>query len=46
MELMPDHVHLFVEMDPRQPLHIMIRNFKGRSLTKSPGICQGIRYSK
>lgn len=31
MEVMPDHVHLFVEMDPRQPLHIMIRNFKGRS---------------
>lgn len=31
LEVMPDHVHLFVEMDPRQPLHIMIRNFKGRS---------------
>ena len=31
LEVMPDHVHLFFEMDPRQPLHIMIRNFKGRS---------------
>ena len=31
LEVMPDHVHLFIEMDPRQPLHIMIRNFKGRS---------------
>ena len=28
---MPEHVHMFIEMDPRQPLHIMIRNFKGRS---------------
>ena len=31
LEVMPDHVHLFFEMDPRQPLHIMIRSFKGRS---------------
>ncbi len=31
LEIMPDHVHMFVEMDPRQPLHQMIRNFKGRS---------------
>ena len=31
LEVMPDHVHLFIEMDPRQPLHIMIRNFKGHS---------------
>lgn len=31
LEVMPEHVHMFIEMDPRQPLHIMIRNFKGRS---------------
>lgn len=31
LEIMPDHVHMFMEMDPRQPLHQAIRNFKGRS---------------
>lgn len=31
LEVMPDHVHLFFEMDPRQPLHLMVRAFKGRS---------------
>ena len=31
LEVMPDHVHIFFEMDPRQPLHKMIHTFKGRS---------------
>ena len=31
LEVMPDHVNMFIEMDPRNHLHLMIRNFKGRS---------------
>ena len=31
LEVLPDHVHIFFEMDPRQPLHQMIHTFKGRS---------------
>ena len=31
MEVMPDHVHLFVELDPRVPLHQFIKALKGRS---------------
>ena len=31
MEVMPDHVHLFVEIDPRVPLHQFIKSLKGRS---------------
>lgn len=30
-EIMPDHVHMFISFDPRQPLHELIRLFKGRS---------------
>ncbi|MCI2155180.1 MAG: IS200/IS605 family transposase, partial [Solobacterium sp.] len=30
MEVMPDHVHLFVEIDPRVPLHQFIKSLKGR----------------
>jgi len=28
---MPDHVHMFISFDPRQPLHELIRYFKGTS---------------
>ena len=31
LEVMPDHVHMFIEMDPRQPLHLTIKRFKGCS---------------
>ena len=31
MEVMPDHVHLFVDLDPRVPLHQFIKALKGRS---------------
>lgn len=31
VEVMPDHVHLFIEIDPRQPVHMAIRTLKGRS---------------
>ena len=31
LEVMPDHVHLFVEIDPRVPLHQFIKSLKGRS---------------
>lgn len=31
VEVMPDHVHLFIETDPRQPVHMSIRALKGRS---------------
>ena len=31
VEVMPDHVHLFVELDPRVPLHQFIKALKGRS---------------
>ena len=31
VEVMPDHVHLFIEIDPRQPLHMAVRALKGRS---------------
>lgn len=31
LEIMPDHVHMFISFDPRQPLHELIRLFKGRS---------------
>jgi len=31
LEIMPDHVHLFISFDPRQPLHELIKLFKGRS---------------
>src|SRR5665647_1263444 len=31
LEIMPDHVHIFISFDPRQPLHELIKLFKGRS---------------
>lgn len=31
LEIMPDHVHMFMAFDPRQPLHELIKLFKGRS---------------
>jgi putative transposase len=31
LEIMPDHVHLFISFDPRQALHELIKAFKGRS---------------
>ena len=31
MEIMPDHVHLFIEFDPRKSLHGVIKALKGRS---------------
>ena len=34
MEIMPDHVHLFVSFDPRQHIHKIIQQFKGRSSRK------------
>ena len=31
MEVMPDHVHLFLECDPRLPVHKVIKALKGKS---------------
>jgi putative transposase len=31
LEIMPDHVHIYISFDPRQPLHELIKLFKGRS---------------
>ena len=31
LEIMPDHVHLFISFDPRIHLHELIKLFKGRS---------------
>ncbi len=31
MEVMPDHVHLLLEVDPQYGIHRMIRHMKGRS---------------
>ena len=31
MEVMPDHVHLFIELDPRVSIDGIIKTFKGRS---------------
>lgn len=31
LEVMPDHVHLFIAFDPRLMLHKIIKDFKGRS---------------
>lgn len=31
LEVMPDHVHLFISFDPRQHLHKIIQAFKGTS---------------
>ncbi len=31
MEIMPDHVHLLVEVDPQYGIHLLIKRIKGRS---------------
>ena len=31
LEIMPDHVHMFIEFDPRLMLHKIIKDFKGIS---------------
>lgn len=31
LEIMPDHVHMFIEFDPRKSLHKVIKDFKGIS---------------
>lgn len=31
MEVMPDHVHLFISFDPRLMLHKVVKQFKGKS---------------
>ncbi len=31
LEIMPDHVHMFISFDPRQHIHKLIQAFKGRS---------------
>jgi putative transposase len=31
MELMPDHVHLLVEVDPQYGIHKLIKEIKGKS---------------
>jgi len=31
LEVMPDHVHLLVEVDPQYGIHRLIRNLKGAS---------------
>lgn len=31
MEVMPDHVHLFVSVDPLRSPHLIVKAFKGRS---------------
>ncbi|MBO5551222.1 MAG: IS200/IS605 family transposase [Lachnospiraceae bacterium] len=31
LEIMPDHVHLFIEFDPRKVLHKIIKDIKGRT---------------
>lgn len=34
LEIMPDHVHIFIECDPRIALHKVIKQFKGVSSRK------------
>ena len=31
MEVMPDHVHLFVKANPKLPIHFIVNQFKGYS---------------
>jgi len=31
MEVMPDHVHMLVEVDPQFGIHLLIKRMKGRS---------------
>ena len=30
LEVMPDHVHMFIEFDPRINLHNVVKRLKGR----------------
>jgi putative transposase len=30
-EIAPDHIHLFVEIHPTDPIHLVVKAFKGRS---------------
>ena len=34
IEVMPDYVHLFIDVEPRQLLHLLIKTFKGRTSNK------------
>lgn len=34
LEIMPDHVHMFIEFDPRIMLHKVVKQFKGVSSNK------------
>ena len=31
MEVMPDHIHLFVKANPTIPIHLIVKNLKGKS---------------
>jgi len=31
LEIMPDHIHMFISFDPRKHIHKIIKAFKGRS---------------
>lgn len=31
MEVMPDHIHLFVKTDPTKPVHYIVQQFKGHT---------------
>lgn len=31
LEVMPDHVHIFIDFDPRRSIHSIIKTMKGRS---------------
>ncbi|GAA0285345.1 putative transposase [Gracilibacillus halotolerans] len=31
LEIMPDHVHIFISFDPRQHIHSLVQKFKGKS---------------
>lgn len=31
LEIMPDHVHMFISFDPRQHIHKVIQQFKGKT---------------
>ena len=31
MEVMPDHIHIFLKGNPTIPIHLMVKNLKGKS---------------
>ena len=31
LEVMPDHVHIFIDFDPRRSIHSVVKTMKGRS---------------